>query len=65
MESIMDPHITPLVITSLGDGHTDTHAHTHKHTLRGQDQSIETRRAPACGQHAPGLIMIIYLVQYL
>ena len=46
-------HITPLVITSLGGGHT------HTHTLRGQDQSKETRRAPATGQRAPGLKAIV------
>ena len=46
-------YITPLVITSLRGGHTDTQ--TYIHTLRGQDQFLETRRAPACGWHAPGL----------
>ena len=40
-------HITPLVINSLGGGHTDTR--------RGQDRFLETRHAPACGWRAPGL----------
>ena len=31
MESI-SCHITPLVINSLGGGHTHTHTHTHAHT---------------------------------
>ena len=53
-------HITPLVISSLGDGHTDTH--THIHTLRGQDQYLETRRMPAFGRHAPGLKMLIEII---
>ena len=42
-------HMTPLVINSLGGGHTDTH------TRHGQDQFLETRRAPAYGRCAPGL----------
>ena len=46
-------HIMPLVTTSVGGGHIDTD--THIHTLRGQDQFLETRRAPACGWCAPGL----------
>ena len=44
-----------MVITSLGGGHTDTQTQTHIHTLRGQDQYLETRRAPAFGRRAPGL----------
>ena len=36
-------HITPLVIDSLGGGHTNTDTYTH----RGQDQFLETRHAPA------------------
>ena len=35
-------HITPLVITNLGGGHTDTHIHT----LHRQNQSIDSRRVP-------------------
>ena len=50
-------HIMPLVITSLGGGHTDTQTHTHTHC--GQDQSIETRRAPAYGWRSPGLTILL------
>ena len=45
-------HITPLVINSLGGGHTHTYTH------RRQNQFLETRRALralACSQHVPGL----------
>ena len=65
--------VTPLVVTSLGGGHTDTntlaqahrHTHTHTHThihtnthiLHGQDQFQETRCMLACGWRAPGLII--------
>ena len=50
-------YITPLVINSLGGGHTDTQTHTHTHTYqrRGQKQFQETRHVPACGRRAPGL----------
>ena len=41
----------PLVINSLGRRHT----HTRIPTIR-IGSILETRRAPACGQRAPGLI---------
>ena len=41
--------MTPLVITSLKDGHTHTRTH------HGQDQFLKTRRAPAAGWHGPDL----------
>ena len=43
-------HIMPLVINSLGRGHTHTHTHTHTHKHADwwstQDQFLETRRMP-------------------
>ena len=42
-------HITPLVINSLGGGHTHKHTHTHTQThiqTSAQEQFQETRRAP-------------------
>ena len=43
-------HITPLVINSLGGGHT----HTRKHTdVRAQDQFQKTRRAPGLKTPTP------------
>ena len=44
-------HITPLVIKSLGGGHTHTHKHTHIQ-ISTQEQFQETRRAPATGRRA-------------
>jgi len=44
-------HTTPLVINSLGGGHT--HIHTYSH--HGQKQFQEASHAPAKGQHMPGL----------
>jgi len=41
----------PLVINSLGGGHT--HTHTCRH--HGQKQFQETSHTPAKGQHATGL----------
>ena len=41
----------PLVINSLGGGHTDT----HRYTRRGQDHFLETSSAFACGRCTPGL----------
>ena len=43
-----------LVINGLGSGHTDTHISTCK-----PKHFQETRRAPVCGQHAPGLKIFI------
>jgi len=43
-------HITPLVINSLGGGHT----HTHTHRYCGQKQFQETSHA-GFSRHAPGL----------
>jgi len=50
-KSSISHHITPLVINSLGGGHTHTHAYRH----RGQKQFQETMRAPTFGRRAPGL----------
>ena len=50
-------HITPLVINSLGGGHTHTHAYRH----RGQKQFQETSRAPAFGRRAPGLKILKFI----
>ena len=44
-------HITPQVIPSLGGGHTDTYTGCEHYEF------LETRHAPATGQHAPGLKM--------
>jgi len=46
-------HIMPLVINSLGGGHTHTHTQARSH--HGQKQFQETSRVPAKGQHMPGL----------
>ena len=46
----ISPHITPLVINSLGCGYTQTHTHTDVHT----ETILATRRALA-GWHMPGL----------
>ena len=35
-------YITPLVINSLGCGHTDTHTHTHTDTHRHTDTRMHT-----------------------
>ena len=43
----------PLVITSLGGGHTDTY--THILTLFRQHHFLETRYTLAYGRHVPGL----------
>jgi len=51
-KSSISHYIMPLVINSLGDGHT--HTHTHIQTLRTKAIS-ETSHAPAFGQCAPGL----------
>jgi len=48
-KSPISHHIMPLVINNLGGGHT----HTYRHCRQKQFQ--ETSRAPAKGQHAPGL----------
>jgi len=53
----------PLVINSLGGGHTHTHTHRHTHTHtrtqtyshRGQKQFQETSRVLAFGWCVPGL----------
>ena len=42
-------HITPLVINSLGGGHT--HANTHMHTFVDRSNS----KKPGAGRSAPGL----------
>jgi len=50
--------ITPLVINSLGGGHTHTHTHTHMHDVyshHGQKQFQETSCALAFGWHTPVL----------
>ena len=44
-------HITPLVIHSLGGGHTDTHTHSRIHPHRSDFKKPGAR----CGRHAPGL----------
>ena len=44
-------HITPLVINSLGGGHTHKHAYRRLQTK----QFLETRHTPAAGQRVPGL----------
>ena len=44
-------HIMPLVITSLGGGHTDTHIQT----LHRQDHFLETRCVLAYGRNMPSL----------
>ena len=46
----MTHHATSLLITVGVDTHVNTHTDVH-----AQDQFQETRRAPACGQRAPGL----------
>ena len=52
----------PLVINSLGDGHTHIHTHahihTHKHTytdIRTEKTILETSNALTCGWCARGL----------
>ena len=51
---IIGVYITPLVINSLGGGHTNTHTHTHTHTqayrhsrteaiLRNQASGLKTK----------------------
>ena len=53
MES-MSHHITPLVVDSLGGGHTHTRAQKYMHTdIHGQSNS--KKPGTCCGQHAPGL----------
>jgi len=54
-KSSISHHITPLVIHSLGGGHTHTHAYSH----RGQKQFQETRCTPAKGWRTPGLTKIV------
>ena len=52
MESI-SRHITPIVINSLGGGHTHTHANTHTHTHTDNPHRINFKkpgaRRPAAG----------------
>ena len=38
----MSRHITPLVINSLGGGHTQTHTYTYTHTHKHTDVLTET-----------------------
>jgi len=54
-------HIMPLVINSLGGGHTHTHTYSH----RRQKQFQETSRVPAFGQHAPGLKTLPQLLKQM
>ena len=54
-------HITPLVINSLGGGHTHTRKHTYRRSRTGSIQ--ETRRAPAAGRRAPGLKKLLMFLQ--
>ena len=55
MESISH-HIMPLVINTLGGGHTNTHTHTYRHPHRNN------LKKPAMRQpHAPGLTTIKYI----
>jgi len=48
----------PLVIKSLGGGHTHTHTCTQTYSHHGQKQFQETSRMLAEGRHAPGLKII-------
>ena len=57
-------HITPIVINSLGGGHTHTHkythththTHAHTHTNTYTEVRIETiLKNEACGRRVPGL----------
>ena len=61
LESILH-HIMPLVINSLGGGHTHANTHIHMQTIR-TGSILETRRVQACGVRAPGLktCVVIYL----
>ena len=52
MESILC-HIKPLVINSLGGGHTHTHVHTQTHAYKcSQTEAILSNQVD---WHAPGL----------
>ena len=46
-------HITPLVINSLGGGHThtNTHTHTHIHTSAQKQFQEPGARRPQAGAH--------------
>ena len=44
-------HITPLVINSLGGGHTHTHKHTHANTHTFADRS-NSKKPGACRPQA-------------
>ena len=48
-------YITPLVIYSLGDGHTYTHTHEHAYQRSAHNQFQETRCVPAFNRRMPSL----------
>ena len=52
-------HIMPLVIDSLGGGHTHTQTHTHT-----DDPHRINFKKPGAGRHAPGLTTIHIAIQY-
>ena len=53
-------HITPLVINSLGRGHTHTHARMHTNMHTDDPNRINSKKPGVTGRRAPGIKIDAY-----
>ena len=58
-------YIMPLVINSLGGGHSHTHTHTqtHTYTYRHPDKN-NLKKPPTAGRYAPGLKILLKIIDH-